>query len=645
MSKANGDIDAMRRRTILGGSALLALTSSNLLAGCGDKGAAASGAGGGGGGGPSAAYDGVISVSSAGRLVNGAGGPIQLRGLGLYGLESQDIQGNHLDNVWGSQNSKIAIGPAGPVWPLMRAWKANSVRIALNAQTFLGINYGVLAPSGTAAAPQWVATTAAATSTGTRITVASTAGFQTSAAYGPVYLVDTTPGSKVPANTQILSVTNTTITVNQACTVNNGDVISCVRQASSTGQAKSAILTAARYCREYGYYIIWDCHWSAPRFTFPGSGTSQLLTFYCGANGQPPFIDADAGGLFWTDPVRSLPAWLLATFGPNSGNYNAKYGPTGIGDMIFELFNEPYPDQYRTYKTLDGAAAPSVQHVMLNGGTCDSYFSSGAYSSNGCGIPYSYYGGAVQSSWTLLGYKQAVAGIRALGCTNIIQCNPPGFAQTVQMAGTLLPADTLNPPQISIGWHPYENLKTGLPSGGSRTLTAAENIINGTTFGHAVPMIITEFGDSPNVAGGTFNGPAAPNPDTYVASIHAFADQQPVGGLGVFAFQWTGPLGLGESNNYSETSAGTNVSFTASISGKTMKVTGATPGTIQVGLSVVSGGGTQGTFVVSQTSGTPGGNGVYEISNNQADGTYNWSMLVPSNGEGQAVYNWMINHP
>jgi hypothetical protein len=643
MSSENGGVDKMRRRAVLGGSALLGLASSNLLAAC--SGAASNftgGDGGGGGGGPSASYDGIVSVNAAGRLVSGAGAPIQLRGLGLYGLESQDIQGYHLNTIWGAQNTSIATGPAGPVWPLMRSWKANSVRIALNAQTFLGLNFGVFAASGSAASPQWVATTATAHSTGTTISVAGTTGFQTSASSGPVFLVDATAGSVVPADTQILSASGTTITVNQSCTINSGDVLSCVRQASSTGQAKNAILTAIQYCRQYGFYIIWDLHWSAPRFTFPGSGTSQALTFYCGANGQPPFIDADAGSLFWTDPKRSLPAWLLANFGPSSGNYDAKYGPTGIADMIFEIFNEPYLDQYGKCKTLDGAAAPSVQNVMLNGGTCSPYFSGGTYSGNGCGIPYSY-SGVLQASWTLLGYQQAVAGIRALGCKNVILCNPYNWAQLVESAATLLPTDTLSPPQIGIGWHPYEH-GDGVPAGGAGTMNAAAKIINGSMFGHPVPMIITEFGDSSTKGDKSFNGPAAPNPDPWVATVQAFADAQPVGGLGVHAFQWTGPLGAGESNNYSETSAGAIVSFTASISGTTMKVSGATPGSIQVGLSVISGAGTQGTFVVSQTSGTPGGNGVYQISNTQAGGTYNWSMLVPSNGQGRTVYDWMTRH-
>jgi hypothetical protein len=531
----------------------------------------------------------------------------------------------------------------------MSKWKANSVRIALNAQVFLDVNFGIFSASGSSGSPEWVGTTATAASTGTTITVASTTGFiGTNSGSGPTYLVDLSSGSTVPAGTQILTVSGNTITVSKACTIKNGDVISIVKAADTPGKIRETLQTAIAYCREYGLYIIWDLHWTAPQFTCPVAGTSTQMTAYCGANGQPPFMDAGAGELFWTDPTQSFPAWLLANYGPNSSNYNSKYGSTGIGDMIFELFNEPYVDfdnasQGGTFTKLGGGSC-NAEYAMLNGAYSNAYLLQYNQPSHGAGIPNGgNYGGILTSQWKLLGYQTAVTGIRALGCTNIIQCNPPGYAATVtSMSAVGLPTDSLSPPQISVGWHPYEQGTSGFPAGGNKTqITAVAALIAGTTFGRSVPVIITEFGDN----SGETSGPSAPAVDTYVASIQTFVDTQPVGSIGCHCFQWTGPLKAGATGLWAELTAGPNVSFAAAISGTTMTVTGASAGSIEVGLSQVGGSpGIPGTFVVSQTSGTPGGNGVYQISNTQGSGTYNWSMLTPCQGQGETIYNWMVSH-
>jgi hypothetical protein len=598
-------------------------------------------------------YDGIIQVNAKGLKTNGAGTPIGLRGLGCYGLESQPIGGSWLNTEWGNL-SKLTTAPSGPVWPVMQQWGANSVRIALNSQVFLGVNFAPFSAAGSAAAPQWVGTTATAASQGSSIACAATAGFiGTNQQVGPTYLVNLSNPAGVPKGCQILTASGTTITTSAPCTVAQGDVLSMVKAADAPGQIRQALKQAIAYCRQYNLYIIWDLHWSAPQFTFPVAGSSLKMTAYSGALGQPPFMDAGAGALFWADPVQGFPAWLLANYGPKSANFNAKYGATGIGDMIFELFNEPYidfdnPTQGGTLTKLAGGSC-SAEYAMMNGANSNAYLLQYSQPDNEAGIPnQGNYGGIITASWVVYGYQQAVTAIRALGCTNIIMVNAPSYAQALNLVNQVgLPVDPLPVPQIAIGWHPYESGTSGFPDGGNNSmLTAAAAIISGATFGHPVPLIITEYGDN----SGTTGGPAAPPVDAYVASIQTFVDTQPVGSLGCFCFQWTSPLGAGQSGTYCEVTAkGTPAQLTITgINGTTMSCTVPAGQSLLPLMSQVSGWpGLEGVWVVKQLSGPAGGSGNYQLSDSMGTaGTIeqNFDVLVPCAGQGQTVYNWMVNH-
>src|SRR5579871_5819054 len=88
-------------------------------------------------------YDGILAVDDAGRLVNGHGRPIQLRGANMSGLDNQSTGGYWDTDPWGSVG-EIATGIGGPAWPVYASWKPNAVRIPLNAQSFLGVSMSVL---------------------------------------------------------------------------------------------------------------------------------------------------------------------------------------------------------------------------------------------------------------------------------------------------------------------------------------------------------------------------------------------------------------------------------------------------------------------------------------------------------------------
>ena len=628
-----------------------------------------------GGGSSNTAYTGLISVNSSGRLVNGlngTGNPIMLRGIGACGLDAQDIQGYHHTNPWGSAGG-LPIGLAGPPFPIAANWKCNSVRIHLQAQCFLGQNFGILNPSwngGSATTPTWSGCVATAASSGTTVTVGSTAVYTNdwvnggtgnpgpvSTNYGPyVYLINVTNPAGVPGNTQILSTTATTFTVNQACTIANGDVLTVVRAASSSGLYITAMKAAIANARLNNLYIILEFHAGGPIMTLPVVGTTTNFSAHIGSPAQPYFMDYDSYYPAWCDPNSSLPAWLNANYGPSSGNYNSKYGPSGFGDIIFELFNEPTTDDAGTYTTTGGSSITGVV-AMRNGGICtNGWFDNGkSYYGNGVGMPY----GGEFGTWQVLGYQQAVTAIRGMGYTNIIQCNGGWYASQIQKLGSFMPTDTLSPIQLAVGWHPYEIGTTNSPQTtdgyGYAMFPQAQAIIAGTApqslpgYGAPLPIIITECGDSPS--SGNFNGPGTPMPDVYMQTLQNFVDAQPLGSIHIHPFTFSSPLPIGTNSNFQMTTVGTTVTFKMTVSGFTMTVTALLAGgALAPGLMIFSPAQDAicGTYITQQVSGTPGGIGVYTLSNTVAsdpNGTsYQWTMLVPSNGQGLTYYNWTTAH-
>lgn len=78
----------------------------------------------------------ALSVRVSGnRLIDANGNNLQLRGVNISGLETVAVQGNDPANPWGSQT-----GTATPQWNLIaQNWHANSVRLPLNAASWLGL--------------------------------------------------------------------------------------------------------------------------------------------------------------------------------------------------------------------------------------------------------------------------------------------------------------------------------------------------------------------------------------------------------------------------------------------------------------------------------------------------------------------------
>jgi hypothetical protein len=583
-------------------------------------------------------YDGSLAISSLGKLVNGHGSPINLRGENMFGLESQPTTGLYTTSEWGN-NGPSYCAPSGPVWTLLPSWGINSVRVPLSAQIFCGLNFGVLdLANGSSATPAWLGTTATANSSGTTITCAALAANFT-VGPNPTYLLNLTNPGGVPANTQILTASGTTITTNAACTIANGDVLSYVKKTDGVGKILQAVTTAILYARQVGCYVLIDNHWSAPRFTFKVGASATNMTAYLGSFGQPIFNNADDSALFWTGScitpysgsATSFPQWLSINFGSAAGNsakglnggaagtyWDPRYGGAdGISDVIFELFNEPYLNFFAasSFTKLGGGTPANVEFIMRNGGTRGTFENQlSGIGPNGCGITNSApYSGVINATWTLCGYQQLTSALRSQLFSNVIMCNADGFGNYLEGASNFIATDTQSPSQIAVGWHCYQNTRgTNVPAGGASEIpTYLPALVSGTALGFAVPVINSEYG--PAQAGGPTAGPAAPNPDAYISYIQGVTDNINAtygnGSLGNHPFQWTNPL------------LATNASaVSCTISGGVLTVTGTVTGTISNGMAVFGAGlpafGSAAPVAIATQGGDTGagGAGTYHLS-------------------------------
>jgi hypothetical protein len=503
-------------------------------------------------------------------------------------------------------------GYGGPSWPTYASWKSNVVRIPLNVACFLNLNMGVL--------------------TGNSPTAAAWSGIQVAGDPDLVY--------------------------------------------------RAQIIDAINNARTIGCYVILEAHWSAPAFTLGGT------TNYMGAWDQPMFMDFDTTYPFWTAAIGAGPvdatggastglvAFLQNNFGPGGPHHNSAIGgSSGINDIIFELFNEPYFDQancnFNTAKNGTGTAQTSLQ-VMKGGGWCSSYrnqFDNGT-GNGGIGCPNAYCGaiGTGQSGitnvdtygfnywWRVAGIQQVVTGIRALNATNVIVYSTLAFSKTLSEASALYPTDTMSPPQIGVAMHPYQNAAgsnypiTGDSGSGTATWdTYVNQTLAGTGgIGHAIPVLLTEYGNTRS----TGSGVAAAQPDPYMVYMQNWMDGKTTGAVGGMSWAWNNfeagspspaNYGYNGTTSWTECINSAPISFTGSTSGNTLTVTagnGLSAGT------VFSGGSVDRAYISKQLTGTAGGAGTYLISYSVTQGgtTFTGNNWLPLNGQGQTRHDWTVNH-
>jgi endoglucanase len=282
--------------------------------------------------------------------------------------------------------------------------------------------------------------------------------------------------------------------------------------ADPQGNYKQTVIGAVAAAQASGLYVILDLHWSAPQVTL--NGNTQYIT----PDGQPEFMNSSTDIPFWTS--------IAQTFGtqatPQSGVSNA--------GVIFELFNEPYIDYYASGSTLYG--------LMRNGGTVSTYtWAIGAYKVSPTG------------GVRIAGYQQALNAIRGAGANNVCIVNGPSWAQEAENYKQWFPADTLSPPQLAAGWHPYPNGTYPYSNGdiygqigndpGAGTSSFAQwfqAILNDGT-----PVIITEDGGE--------GGALATSGEPHMAYMESWADAQ---FASYIAWEWTEPqtYGTAQTNDF-----------------------------------------------------------------------------------------------
>ena len=189
--------------------------------------------------------------------------------------------------------------------------------------------------------------------------------------------------------------------------------------ASMSGTAyQQAVVNYVNLLNSMGVIVILDLHWGAPGTTL--------------ATAQTPMPDADPTPAFWTS--------VAATFKGNTS-------------VIFDLFNEPYPD--------NNSDTTAGWTCWRDGGTCS-------------GVSY-----------TVAGFQSLVNTVRATGATNIIMLGGLQYSNALSQWLTYKPADSTG--NLIAAWHSYNfNLCITATCWNSILLPVAQS----------VPLVAGEMGEN-----------------------------------------------------------------------------------------------------------------------------------------------------
>jgi Cellulase (glycosyl hydrolase family 5) len=158
---------------------------------------------------------------------------------------------------------------------------------------------------------------------------------------------------------------------------------------------QQAIANYVNLLNQNGLVAILDLHWNAP-------GTAQ-------ATGQVPMPDQDHAPAFWQSVANYF---------------------KGNSSVIFDLFNEPYPDSNQN--------TTAAWQCLRDGGTCP-------------GISYQ-----------AAGMQELVTSVRNTGATNIIMVGGVGYSGILSQWLSYKPIDPLN--NLAASWHSYNFSWCNTPS-------------------------------------------------------------------------------------------------------------------------------------------------------------------------------------
>jgi endoglucanase len=160
---------------------------------------------------------------------------------------------------------------------------------------------------------------------------------------------------------------------------------------------RRAIEAYVRLLNRNGMVAILDLHWTDGAYTGPDSGCSSARAV-C----QKPMPDAAQAFRFWTSVARAF---------------------KGNGAVIFDLFNEPYPE------LASGASPAEAWRCWEYGGTCT-------------GISY-----------RVAGMQSLVTAIRSVGARNVIMLG--GLAYANDLSGWLAHEPRDPDHELAASWHSY----------------------------------------------------------------------------------------------------------------------------------------------------------------------------------------------
>lgn len=342
---------------------------------------------------PPAAANLAVSIVN-GKLVDGAGKPLQLRGVLPSDLEFVAIQGWDPASPWGG---------AEPNWAAIAGWHANAVRIPLNSASWLGLT--------------------------------------------------------------------------------TYDYNGMARKADPGGNYQATVIQSVKDATAAGLYVILDLHWSAPKLTVTG----QSAPVYFSPMGQPPMPNADTDVDFWKSVATQF---------------------KGMPNVIFDLFNEPYPNQYGDAPNADPWA------VMLNGATMALF-------------PNNTSGGAdfnISQAWTSVGYQKLLDTVRATGATNVVMIGTMAYSGDPSQWLTHVPNDPLHQIAMSIHLYPAFGATFGTPQWATTTFGAQMFPDLQAIEAAGYPVIAGEVGD--HNAPGTTSAP-------FLAATLPWADANNVSYIGM----------------------------------------------------------------------------------------------------------------
>lgn len=185
------------------------------------------------------------------------------------------------------------------------------------------------------------------------------------------------------------------IPLNEECWLGTGNLPPTAPSAEAYQQA---VKTYADLLVDNGVNVILDLHWTWGEYTGPGGGCPDVA-----ATCQKPMPNERYTPTFWSEVATMF---------------------KGNGAVIFDLFNEPYPDAANNWS--DATAAWTC---LRDGGTC-------------AGITY-----------PVAGMQTLVNAVRATGATNVIMSGGLEWTNNLSRWLEFKPADPTG--NLMASWHSY----------------------------------------------------------------------------------------------------------------------------------------------------------------------------------------------